>query len=658
MNIDLEEVEQSLIIVYQKNLDFLKKNFFDIYVEVEKFSNDLANNTIEEKYTLELKDGYFDILNLENNGYYYAKNSYTDAENRVKYVDTSLNNSLDLLRKMKGTDKLVSPSNLNAIYPVVDHINEYVNFKELNFKEIMKYVYIGVGLGYHIEEIDKKIKSHLTLIIEPELEIFRLSLFTIDYSKFEEKNRKLFLSIGDERLKIENDFRTFFLSNQYMNYNIKHYVLLKNLDYIRSYLVDFCENNYIGNFPYKALTQNVERTFGFIKNKDKFLIAHEIKTMEKKNILESKEVLLISAGPSLDGYIELIQKYQNKYIVVCVDVIVKKLEKFNIVPDIVFSIDPSPLCAEFLTTEDPEYLKNSIIILLSQQHPDVMTLLKKRSLNYCFNQFSNMIKTVGSMGSIPNVGTFSFHIMVHIGAKKLFTIGNDAAFNQETGARYDSDSSYSAKESLEIEESDEDVISHFDILEVKGNLRDTVKSNRSLLTFRNDYATSINSVKLLSKYKAYNLSDGVYIEGLVPMLKNEFIEFSDNLSEIDIDIISKFDDITTVVELPINKVDLKIFTSIILRTKKFQKEKVLSRNDFMRKKLDLMIWILKQVKELSIDIFGKIFLEYTHLIDSYMNFYINLSQVELYSVKNLTLLKKAWTEGTISVFKDMKKAIT
>lgn len=657
MSIDFTELEQSLTIVYQKNLDFLKKNFINIYEQVDKFSKDIANNTIDEQYTLELKDGYFDILNLKNNGYYYAKNSYIDAEDRVEYVDFSVNNSLNLLRKDENSEKLSSPYNLTAVHPIVDHINKCVDLKNIEFKEIMKYVYIGVGLGCHIEEIDKKIKSYTTLIIEPELEIFRLSLFTMDYSKFSEGNRKLFLSVGDEQLKIEQDIRDFFRYHAYMNYNIKHYVLLKNLDYIRTYLVDFCENNYVAHFPYSSTIENIRRTFGFFKNKDKFLIAQDIRVMEKKNIFESKEILLISAGPSLNDYIETIKKYQNKYIIVCVDVIVKKLEKFNVVPDIVFSIDPSYLCAGYLTTEDPTYLKNSMIVLLSQQHPDVMDLLRNRKLNYCFSQFANIIKDVGTFGSVPNVGTFSYHVMTYLGGKKLFTIGNDAAFHQETGDRYDGDSSYAETEILDVKDNDENIISHFDILEVKGNLRDKIQSNRSLLSFRHDYATTINSIPPYVEYEAYNLSDGVYIEGLVPMHKKEFIKYSESLSNKNIDILDKFADMTKVVEVECTKKDIKVLSSIIARAKKFQKLKLTTRDEFMIQKLDFMIWILKRTKELSSDIFGKVFLDYTHLVDSYMNFYINLNQPDLYSEENLTLLKQGWGKGIISVFKDMKNAI-
>ena len=654
MSTELQELEQALLVVYQKNLNFLEENFSDIYLEVEQLSNDIGENKVKENYSLELRGGYFDILNLENNGFYYAMNSYSDAEKRAEYVDFTASSSLDLLRKDGISHKLSMPYGLAEVLPIVGFINEKVDLENIEFLKIMKFVYIGVGLGYHIQEIEKKIEPYTTLIVEPELEIFRLSLFTMDYSKFEEGNRTLFLSVGDDTMKREQVFSDFYQCHSYMNYNIKHYTLLKNLDYIKTHLIEFCENNYAGAFPYTAVIENVKRTVNFIRHKDRFLVVHDI---QKKDIFESKEILLVSAGPSVDDYIELIKKYQDKYIVACVDVIVRKLEKYGIVPDVIFSIDPSHLCADFLTTEDPEYLKNSVIVLLSQQHPDVMDILRERKLHYYISQFTTINKEIGTLGSVPNVGTFSFHVMAHLGGKKLYTIGNDAAFHQETGKRYSSDSSYEQTEILDIQDKKDDVISREDILEVKGNLRDIVKTNRSLISFRNNYDAIIENMKPYLKYEAYNLSDGVYIDGLKPMTREEFMELSEKLECKKIDLVNNFDNISKILETDCYKKDIKIITSIIQRAKKFQKQKITSRDNFLTKKLDLMIWILEKSKELSVDVFGNIFLEYTHLVDSYINFTINLKQKDLYSQENLSLLRDHWAKGVIAVFKDMKSAI-
>jgi hypothetical protein len=655
MNEELLEIQKYVIEVYQKNLIFLKENFYDIFQEVEDLSLKIESGEYKEEYSLEMMQGYFDIKNLENGGYYYAANSYEEAEQRAFHVDHSIKSSIDLLRKVHSTNILAIPHGLEEVVPVVGFINKTVDLDNISFQKIMKNIYIGVGLGFHIQEMDKKLESYTTLIIEPELEIFRLSLFTTDYSEFAKGSRKLFLSIGDDKNKREGVLHAFYNYHSYMNYNIKYYKLLENHEYIKSEIEEFCHHNYVGAFPYKSVIKNIHRTLDFIKEKDRFLVFDD--SFDREKVLGDKKVLLVSAGPSLDNYIEIIKEHQDKFVIASVDVIVRKLEKNGIVPDIVFSIDPSHLCAQYLTTEDPEYLKNSIIILLSQQHPETMKVLRERKLTYYVSQFTNLIKDIGTLGSLPNVGTFSFHAIAHLGAKEMYTIGNDAAFNQDTGARYSSDSSYTQTEKTESNKANDNAISMDDILEVKGNLRETIKTNRSLIAFKYTYDAAINNMSRYLHYKAYNLSDGVYIDGLEPMTKEKFLEISTNEKKKQLDLKVNFDQISKVIDdLEVDE-DIKVINSILQRAKKFQKTKIKDRDDFLAKKLDLMIWILEKAKVLKLDVIGHVFLDYTHLVDSYINFFLNLQQKGLYTKENLEHLRDEWSKGVLLVFKDIKKSV-
>lgn len=654
---DLQELEKALLVVYQKNLNFLKENFFDIYLEVESLSHKLVTGEQEQKYSLEVMNGYLDILNLENNGYYYASNSYEDAIERSKYVDFSSSSSLDLLRKIENTHFLARAPEFKDVMPIIDFINTKVDLANIEYKEIMKFIYIGTGLGYHIQEIDKKINSYTTMIIEPELEIFRLSLFTTDYSEFQQGNRALILSVGDDKKKRDEAFLHLYKIHEYMNYNIKHYCLLKNLQYIKDEAVDFFGSNFVFSFPYTAVLQNVERTIQFARDKHKFLVIDKIK---KENITKGKKVLIISAGPSLDSYINIIKENQDKFIIVCVDVIVKKLEKHKIVPDIIFSIDPADLCAEFLETEDPSYLKDSALILLSQQHPDVIKILNEHKLHFFFSQFGRVFEEIGFLGSMPNVGTFAFQVMVRFGAKELYLIGNDAAFDQETGSRYAEDSSYEQTEKIDnVENKNTDVISEDDVIEVKGNLLEKVKTNRSLYDIKKHYDISLSHLGDQYKYKAYNLSEGgVYIDGITPLAKDKFLDKLEKSDIVNIEMLESFNKISKVMDTSCYMDDIKIFNSIIQRAKKFKKAKISSKDEFLEKKLDLMIWILNTTKNLSITLYGEIFLQYTALVDSYINFALNLRQKDLYTKENLNLLRDTWAQGVISVFKDLKNSLS
>lgn len=649
MNDPMEELQNSLSNIYTKNLNFLQSNHYDIFEKIEDLSEKINNKTYIEELSLEYKDeGYFDIYNSNNKEYIYGFNSYLEADKRRDLTDLTEKQSINLLRVDDRTNKLGLMATLGEINPLVNFLNETIDNKNLSFSQIYKFIFIGVGAGIHIHEINKKINPMNTLIIEPNIELFRLSLFLIDYSIFDEGNRQLFLSIGNNKIERNTILHNFTTNHSYMNYNIKHHLFHPDQSYILDELISFYSDNNPMSFPYHALLQVFERTVGFMKAEHKFL---KKDLFFEKSMFKDEKVLIICAGPSLDQSIDWIYENQDKFVIVCVDVILRKLEKNNIVPDIVVSIDPSHLCANYLTTEDKDYLKNSAIIFLSQQHEETIDAVK--DLNFYFSQVMSISKEIGYVLTAPNVGAFSFVISATLGAKELYLIGNDAAFNQDTGSRYSTDSSHSQMENLNIYQ-DSNLIKREDIQEVKGNFRDTIKSTRDLLTFRNIFQECIPL--LGDNYTAYNLSDGAYMEGFTP-LKHEDI----NLAECKIKEFNSIEELNKCSDI-VNDLnfegDIKIINNIILRVKKFKNLKIKSKNQFMQEKLDLMIWILEKKKELKANIFADIFLKFLDIIDIYINYMLNLDQKDIYTKENINKLKRFWCDTLVSLLKDMNKSIS
>jgi len=651
MKKELEDLSSTLLSIYQKNLVFLKENFEDIFNRVNTLSDEINSEKIKEKYTLEYRDGYFDILNNETNSWYYGINTYEDADNRAELTNFSKEGSFNLLRTYGNTNYLSKSKSYGKVMKIIDYINENVDLDNICYDKIYKMIFIGAGLGLHVHEISKKLDPFTTLIIEPELEVFRLSLFIIDYTEFDSGNKKLFLSIEDDDIKRRNIYNEFYTYHNYMNYNVKYNKLLSNYDYIHEELVSFFSNNFVGYFSYTNVLENIRRSVGFIKNKEYFI---SVNKMHDNLIFKDKKVLIIAAGPSLDNYIDFIQKNQDKFIIVCVDVIVRKLEKNNIKPNVVVTIDPSHLCAKYLSCEDKDYLNDSLIVCLAQQHEKTIEVLKGK--DYIFSQTIDLIEGIGSLGSVNNVGTFSYKVAVHFGASEIYTIGNDAAFNQETGSRYSSDSSHKQTENLN-ENNIDNTVSTYDVLEMEGNLRDKIKTNRSLLTFRDTfeetYASLVNHYGKES-HTVYNLSDGVKIKNFIPM---KYEEIENIIKEANI---IKFDPVfakTQIGIIPENidfDEDLKLLTRIINKTNKRKLLKINNKDDFLELKLEFMIYLLEESKKSKRNVIGNMFLLYTELVDIYINFLINLKQKNLYTKENLKKIHIIWLDGVKQLFKDLK----
>lgn len=645
-NNELEDLHNNLIQLYLKNLKFLNNNFFHIYELVNNFSINIENERIKEQYSLEFKEeGYFDIYDKNNNTFLYNHNSYIEAEERANVTNFSTNSSINLLRMDPSTNKL-SLFNENA--HLVQYLNSKINFENLTFSKIYKFIFIGTGVGVHLHEIYKKINSFNTLIVEPNLEIFRLSLFLIDYSVFNKDNKTLHLCIAGGKNNLNESLTHFSLNHQYMNYNIKYHLFSTEYKDILNNIIDFYADNNPFAFSYRNILGVFQRTITVMKEKQLFINKHLISDTD---ISRNQDVLLISAGPSIDKNLEWIKNNQSKFIIICVDVILKKLEKNSIIPDIVVTIDPSFTCAGYLTTENEKFLENTAVILLSQQHRDTIEVAKK--LNSYYLQVLEINENLGSAFSLPNVGTFSLAVAIILGFKNLYLIGSDAAFDQVTGSRYAEDSSHTQVDSLE-KTNNNDIVSRNDILTIKGNLRNKIKSNRELLEFRNTYEHFLHIHKDLD-LKAYNLSDGAFIEGLKP-LKIENIK-TEELKEKDINLVKCLDSVSEKSDYISFEKDKTTLVLIINKLKKFKKIKFKTKKSFLEEKISLIIWILENKKNMSAKPLTNIQLKFLESIDSYINFALNLDQKETNKKEFINNIKDYWCDANILLLKEMKNTI-
>lgn len=646
MEEEIQDFNNTLLSLYFNNLEFLKKEFPEVFEKVNDLSEKINNNQYTEKYTLDYnEEGYFDIFDIEKNDFIYGFNSYEEADKRKDLVDFSKNYTINLLRVDDTNESLALMHSLGAALPLVNFLNNTIDFKKITFSKVFKFIFVGVGVGVHIHEIYKKINSMNTLIIEPNLEIFRLSLFTIDYSEFNKDNKKLFLSIGENELERESTINLFNAYHSYMNYSVKHHLFWEDYKYIIDHLIAYYSRNYSAAFPYSTVLTVFGRMIQFMKKGFKYL---QYEAVKEKKILKGKRVLHVGAGPSLDQQIDWIKENQNKFVIVLVDNMVKKFESYGIIPDIVVSIDPGAVVANFYKTKNEDFLKNSSLVFLAQQHNDVIEEVK--DLNFFFTQPYPISDELKLSFSLPNVGTYGYALALLLGCKELYLVGSDSAL-AEDGTIYASHAENDTRGHEGKQNISSDNISPSDLIEVKGNLSDCVKSTRKIIGYKHDYESFIHSYKE-KDYKAYNLSTGAYIEGLIPK-RIEDVEV-DTFETIEKNTLPLLESVSTTVKKLDFKNDRKIISSIILRVEKFKKVKINSKDDLLQKKLDLMIWILEQKKKMDYSIFGNIFLQFTDLIDIYINFSLNLTQKELQEKEFLSKVKMYWANALIDLLKNLK----
>ena len=238
------QLQNALTTTFLANLVFLSEYDKDLYHRVDELSKMIENGTYEEKYHLEfiMEDGDFDIYDVVNEKYLYNKKPKKFNSDLVREVEFDNKNSILNLGshflikdKYKITkDRFECESKLDFLRLTLADIQEYTditkeyfdNQNKRSLKKIDKFIFLGTLLGRHIPKIAKKVNAKAYLILEKNLEIFRLSLFTVDYTVLA-RNGAIFSVMEDSKTQNESIF-DFLCVEKIYNYLIK----IKSINYL------------------------------------------------------------------------------------------------------------------------------------------------------------------------------------------------------------------------------------------------------------------------------------------------------------------------------------------------------------------------------------------------------------------------------------------
>lgn len=255
----------------------------------------------------------------------------------------------------KAGEKYLYALNGKLFYSI-DSKNIYSNrFKDNFLKENSIYVITGTDSGLFIKYlINKKIpQGSLVVFIEfkPVIEwLFKNHEITlpnkielIDHEEFKEK-----LQLA----------------------GIKEYIYINKLHYIPSFAVQDGHNEeyialgkqiaeYLQSLHWETASQIKNHLF--LTNQFKNAADNIVHASCFFNRFKGKSALLLAGGPSLDDYIPWIQSHRNKYTILAVSRISRRLIHANITPDFIFSVDPQGVSLD-VSREMFHFSKHSVFI--------------------------------------------------------------------------------------------------------------------------------------------------------------------------------------------------------------------------------------------------------------------------------------------------------
>jgi hypothetical protein len=197
------------------------------------------------------------------------------------------------------------------------------------------------------------------------------------------------------------------------------------------------------------------------------------------------------------------------------------LEKYNIKPTIITHThgfdDALPHVQK---VKDISFFDDTILLFNTFTTPKFLSYFKKANI-YLFQGTSTFKERFSGLGS-SNIGALTYGLLTKFGLKNIYLLGLDFAINQKTGESHAESHAHLKK--FDIEKTSyalEEDINYIDSLIItKGNFKERVKTNLIFNGFKKQ-CELFNKIFTLDDTKTYNLSDGAFIKGTLPLHTND-----------------------------------------------------------------------------------------------------------------------------------------
>ncbi len=324
-----------------------------------------------------------------------------------------------------GTEKF-----LHSKYDPLKEATQFIDTKYSN--EESNYILIGLGLGYHLNDLHKKISPQDQIIIfEKDPALARLALFHNNFSDVL-RNPKVSIYVDVDPSKIEKilyKHRSDLSIHGYTPIIIKPIIELDSKYYTQ---INLAIEQAYQKFKLDISTQAV-----FSKKFYKNIFDNGLSITESPGVSTIKDTfkdipaLVVSAGPSLDKNIGLIQSAEKSILIVAVATALQPLLKNNIKPDFVVSIDPNE---ETLRSFDINIIPKDLWLIYDPCIPlSISSLFNKRKI--IIESKIELAKWItdhsskkGDLGEISSVAHAAFYLTRYLGCKPIILAGQDLSF--------------------------------------------------------------------------------------------------------------------------------------------------------------------------------------------------------------------------------------
>jgi hypothetical protein len=415
-------------------------------------------------------------------------------------------------------------------YPDNSGLNRYPSFGE---KEIPLLIVFGSRLGWHLPRLLAEYKIRHLIVIETDVDAFRLSVFFQDYVLLSrlamEQGTDLIFIVQSDVEKIARSMTAAMLKSeglpQFFIHGASMFYALDDAEMvasIRTTIVDTLWELFFGMGYFDDELITIRHTFDNLRQR--------FPVFTRPNAIKPDAVaFIVGSGPSLDGLIPLLRQYGDRAVIFSCGTAISILHKMGIKPDFHIEKERQDIVTDILVksiSNDMEFLKGINFIGLSPVYSEVFRM---------FDRCGMIVKAADTMGALlevdgmpsgvilsgqPTVTNTAIDYTLCAGFKNIYLFGVDMGSKDKEKHH----SQHTVYVNLLPEEDHlKKLLAHQpsnDIV-VPGNFGGEAHANKILAFARRMMGFM---VKGYPDAKVYNLNDGAMIENTIPLPPADFDE--------------------------------------------------------------------------------------------------------------------------------------
>ncbi|GAB6045988.1 motility associated factor glycosyltransferase family protein [Caminibacter profundus] len=469
--------------LFEKNIKYFYENlphYYELIKNIKTRNYLIKNDNIYDRNGNKL---YPNSIEEDSNSFAFYPTHNPLWEKKFFYITP-----IKWEKKFLLTGKII-----NKIQKKAKSLNSYTNGFYFDNDFLPTTAIFGLISGKHLEKLVDNFEFQSLFVYEPNPEFFAISLYFVDYEKIYNKLKdRFFLWVNGkvDYFAIEKFFFERKVTSSFLTLTLTTY----NHPFIEDAKSKFEEIRVTKLRGWGTYEDEIKGIKNHLQNINKYPI---LTKQKKLNI----PVCIVANGKSLEKNIDFIKKNKDSMIIVSVGTALKPLINAGIESDFHIEQERIDVLVEALKDILPNF--NGYFIGANVVHPAVFKMAKK-PLMYLREAFclSNKFVLKGSSPIVGNAG-FAFGSLI---SNEIYLCGMDLGFR--LGDKKHSKNSFYDKE--------DDIATNG--IKIKGNFSDDIYTDSLLLTSKQNLEKMIKNFNL----KVYNLSDGAFIEGSIP-LKNKIL---------------------------------------------------------------------------------------------------------------------------------------